>query len=237
MKLTRKTLGIAAGIVLLVVICFIILATQYLYWGLVYVTKDSPEVLPVQYKLQTSPATTTILRFDRIELAVPWSEDFAPRISPDSAVWTFENVQKDILFISLSTTTTSKVILSKTPDSRTPALFSFDSQNTYDVEKMIWNVQKKDIPLWKTKNNNAARNVVLLSFKTLKYSDCDELLDFENSFGVKGVICSHVSEVEKKTSTIYFYLDNVEAEYSLHIKETTPTQVRDSIIASIKELH
>lgn len=74
---------------------------------------------------------------------------------------------------------------------------------------------------------------MLAGMKTAKYSWCDTLLEFQNAYDVKGVICEEGSKEGDQKSIVYFYLGNDDSEYNFFI-EPNQILIRDSIIASIK---
>jgi hypothetical protein len=218
---------IGTGSILLVIL-YIISSSQYLYWGLLSIVKSAPDVIALQYNLLTPPATTTRLGLLGIEFTVPWSEMRNSHVTPEkgTAYWKFTDTVLVSLWVSTSTT---KSMWGATPGIN--KIIPLNSLSDYDVEKMVWEIRRENIPLWATKNNDAIRDAMLGSMKATKYSWCGKLLEFQNHYGVRGVICDQ-PEGADWTSIVYFYPhDGI--EYKLMIK---PNQglIRDSIIASIR---
>lgn len=214
---------------LLIVFIYVAYTTQFNYWRVLYFLKIAHEVVPMQYELQSLPATTTPLVFDKIQLTVPWSGITLSKVHQSTANWSFgDNQNSLVIFFS---TTTTRVIWSENPDIEN--ILPLNSLSSYELERMIWRIQKNELPLWATKNNNAGRNLMLAGIKTVKYSWCDELLEFQNTHDVKGVICEWGIKEGEKKSIVYFYLGDDDSEYNFFIKPNQ-IQIRDSIIASIK---
>lgn len=229
-SIPKKFLAFGALALLLIIITYAIYATQFNYWRLLYFLKVAQDVSPIPYELQFAPATSTVLVFNTIQLAVPWSDISLSKTDPDMAQWSTTDSEKYLtLFLS---TTTTRVIWKENPSVKD--ILPIDTLSSYELERMIWRVQLRESPLWVTKNNEATKKIMLATIKKAKYSWCDKLLEFQNQYEVKGVICDWVDKEGEKKSIVYFYISNDDSEYNFIVKPDR-VQIRDSIIASIKK--
>lgn len=184
------------------------------------------DVIPVNYLLNASLATTTSLEFERVKFAVPWSDVVKHR---GVGSWNFKNGA--YVFISVSTTTTKSTW---SANSNIKKIFPIDSLSDYDLEKMIWESRTRDVSLLsvgKARNTDDVRSGMLATLKREKYVWCDQLLEFQNQNEIKGVICKwHNKGVP---SVIVYFYPYSGAEYSLMFR-TDQDSVMDSIVSSIR---
>ncbi len=84
--------------------------------------------------------------------------------------------------------------------------------------------------VWGAKTADDVKRGMLASIKLTKYSWCDELLEFQNNNGIKGVVCKWHNK-ETPSVVVYFY-PYPGVEYSLMFK-TDQDSVIDGIISTI----
>lgn len=184
------------------------------------------DVIATAYDIHAPAASTTPLEFGAITFAVPWSDIVKIR---GVGSWNFKN--GEFVFISSSTTTT-KSVWAANPGIR--KIVPIDSLSDYDLEKMVWESHAQDAVLLesgKAKTTDDVKNGMLASLKIVKYSWCDQLLEFQNRNDIKGVVCKWHNK-EKPSVSVYFY-PFTGVEYSLMFR-TDQDPIIDSIISSIR---
>ena len=186
-------------------------------------------IIPTNYDVQSPSSTTTPLEFAGINFVAPWSGVVKTRVTGWTGTWNFKN--GEFVFITVSTTTLKSTWLVN-PDVK--KIFPLDSLSDYDLEKMVWESDAQDAELLlkpgEAKTTDDVRKGMLASIKVVKYSRCEQLLEFQNQNGVKGVICRWHDKGEQKTVISFYPYDAT--EYSLTF--TDQDSVRDSIISSIQ---
>jgi hypothetical protein len=77
------------------------------------------------------------------------------------------------------------------------------------------------------------KNGMLASLKLAKYSWCEQLLEFQNKNGIKGVVCkSHDKNGNWPVAAMYFF-PYPGTQYQLMIK-TDQDEVLDSVLSTIR---
>lgn len=191
---------------------------------------STTDVLPRDYIIKNSPATTTSLEFVGVQFAVPWSELIKTRVYPSIGVWNFKN--KESISISVSTTT-AKAVWLENPNIK-KVMPELASLSDYDVEKMVWRSHTQDASLLlagKVTTSVDVRKAMLAGIKIQKYSGATDLLEFENNNGVKGLVVKWKGEAGSSVIVYFYAIPGY--EYQMRFKADQDSVI-DSIISSIR---
>ncbi len=196
------------------------LRSRILVWFILFETKDDVTLnIPVtSYALSESSVATTSLVFGDVLLAAPWQDPARTTVSSTTARWLFEPGKKSITILSSEsprTQTTAKPLPQKT------------AKGNYEFERDFWRLTREDIKIFGPKED--ITKAVLLLEKGTVYK-CDELKEFENTHGIRGVICETKARPERPAITFFTPQDK---KFLLLV--TVPTIAdRDTMIASLQ---
>ncbi len=204
-------------------------ASRFYYGLMLYKTHNEP-ILTVEAKVYQLPKAESISKYINFEgISVPslTGEEVFSKISTTS-------VRK----IFFDGATSTEVILGgvqykrmKTPSdvqllAEKKSINSSEKTN-YEVAKSIWSLTDNHLNFW-TASHDRMGDMYGLIMKGVTYSRCNNLLEFENQYLVKGLLCA----TKQGNTTIFLFLPN-DTNYELWLLGV-PDNIRDTIVSGIR---
>jgi hypothetical protein len=227
----RKGLAIAGGsfigFVVLVAVTYPFWTPRFMYLMMMTPIAEQLKTIPLteHYALPPAHSGETIF-FGRLEVPAPSGKVIKENSSEFSTVKHFSSIDG----------ATSMLLIAKGISWRDAGIdtqasnIMFEGISTnYERDRLIWTTSPEGLDLWSASREKVGLMTRLVLKKT-RYSMCVRLLEFENTHGVKGLIC----ELAKpNTATISLFTKDDEP-YDVTLFNVK-VEVRDSIIAGIRE--